>query len=127
MRVLKQASACKNDDRIIALIQQWRAAGREITERLFRMIPEPDHQPELLKRSKGWGWGWDEAPFSEPLSPECHLYIRDECGVRNGEIVDPDGTPLCQDEVMLDDVLDGNAGWDGGTSLTMTTYGSSVR
>lgn len=103
MRLLKQASACGDDDRVVALIQQWRSAGREVTERLFRMIPEPEAEP--VKRSKGWGWGWDETPFAEPLPDECTAFIRDECGVKNGEIVDPDGVPLFQDEVNLDDIL----------------------
>lgn len=105
VRVLKQASACGEDERVVALIQQWRAAGREVTERLFRMIPEPE--PELPQRSKGrssgWGWGWDET-FTEPVSRACVEFIRDECAVKNGEIVDPEGVPL-QDDVALDDLL----------------------
>ncbi|EJT51796.1 hypothetical protein A1Q1_07027 [Trichosporon asahii var. asahii CBS 2479] len=105
VRVLKQASACGEDERVVALIQQWRAAGREVTERLFRMIPEPE--PELPQRSKGrssgWGWGWNET-FTEPVSRACVAFIRDECAVKNGEIVDPEGVPL-QDDVALDDLL----------------------
>lgn len=102
--MLKQAAACADDDRVVALIAQWRAAGREVTERLFRMIPEPEPEPRTL-RSKSWGWGWDETPFAESLPDSCTAYIRDECGVRDGEIVDPNGVPLFEDEAGIDDVL----------------------
>lgn len=108
IRVLKQAQACGEDERVLALIQQWRAAGREVTERLFRMIPEPE--PEVPKMSKGWGWGWDETPFAEPMPQACVEFIRDECGVKDGEIVDPDGLPVFADEVSLDDILPRSGG-----------------
>lgn len=108
IRVLKQAQACGEDERVLALIQQWRAAGREVTERLFRMIPEPE--PEWPKRTKGWGWGWDDTGFSKPMPQACVDFIRDECGVKNGEIVDPDGLPVFADEVSLDDILPRSGG-----------------
>lgn len=104
IRVLKQASACEEDERVVALIQQWRAAGREVTERLFRMIPEPEVEMPKQRRSD-WGWGWDETGFTTQLPQGCVEFIRDECVVKDGEIVDPDGVVLFQDEMELDDIL----------------------
>lgn len=105
LRTLKQAAKCEEDAHIAKLIGRWRAAGREVTERLFRMIPEPE--PEFIKpaRASGWGWSWDETPFRSEITDEHHTYLRNECEVKNGEIFDSDGVPLFKDDITLDDVL----------------------
>jgi hypothetical protein len=111
IRTLRQAvkyvSSEDEDERLARLVHTWREAGREVSDRLFALLPQPSEDDERRgkKPSSSWGWGWDDEDAAadryqpEPLTKEQVQYFLDAPTNANGDAVDENGVPLFGDDV----------------------------
>lgn len=109
VRTLRQAVKyvqADEDERLSRLVHTWREAGREVTDRLFALLPQPEE--EVGVGGKGsMGWGWDEPEtYTEPLSKDQLEYLANARSNDKGEMVDDEGIPLFGGEDDIESILD---------------------
>lgn len=104
IRTLRQATkyvSSDDDTHIAQLVHTWREAGREVTDRLFALLPKPAEEEQRGKSS--WGWGWEDDGCDdfqpEPITKEQVQYVLDAKTNANGDPVDENGMPLFGEDI----------------------------
>ncbi|WWD21158.1 hypothetical protein CI109_105641 [Kwoniella shandongensis] len=97
------------------LVHQWRNAGRDIVERLFELVPRPEHQfdqqetkySSQKQASHGTNSWTDQGrvPPTPTLTRDQLDYIRNAPTNEDGEPVDEEGDPLIPDMEGTDEEM----------------------
>ncbi|ORY24766.1 hypothetical protein BCR39DRAFT_314427 [Naematelia encephala] len=101
---LRSINDPEEDERLVSLTSQWRAAGREVVERLFALVPKPDTEStviykETIPSMTMFGDGVYSSPWKEIVfTPEQTECLRTAKRNAEGDPVDDDGELLLGDK-----------------------------
>ncbi|KAK4683864.1 hypothetical protein P7C73_g6352, partial [Tremellales sp. Uapishka_1] len=124
-RIFKQAYKYKtepeDEQRVVELIGIWKEAGREITEKLFDLLPKPE-EGERDRPYQSFGYDFGGRREDDALTNAQREFLRNAPRNEDGDAVNEDGVPLIPEPPTEEEMGKFYKGEAGRPSYGATAY-----